>query len=70
MKPTTKKSFLSAVILTAAFSSVLLLGPMLGGSGSRVGLVFNAVVIGLAIVLSALVWATGSADSDDHHRKH
>lgn len=70
MKPTTKKTFLSTVILTAAFSIVLLLGPALGGSNSAKRLIVVAVVLGLGVIVATLVWATGSADSDDHHRKH
>lgn len=66
MKPVTKKTLLSTVILTAAFSVVLLLGPVLGRSESLQRLIVSGVVMALAIVLSALVWATGS---DDHHRK-
>lgn len=66
MKPVTKKTVLSTAILTAAFSLVLIVAPALGSGDSlkqRGG-------VGLAMIASAVIWATGSADSDDHHRKH
>jgi hypothetical protein len=66
MKPVTKNALLSIAILTMAFSVMLLLGPAVGRSGSPQRLIVSGVVMTLAILLSALVWATAS---DDHHRK-
>lgn len=70
MKPVTKKTLWSSVILTAAFGIVLLIGPMLGGTGSAQGLIVSGIIMGTALVLSTLIWATGSADADNDHRKH
>ena len=70
MKPVKKKTVWSSVILTAAFSIVLLVGPMLGGTGNAQGLIVSVLVMGAALVLSTLVWAAGSTDSDhDHHKR-
>jgi len=69
MKPVTKKIIWSSAILTAAFSSVLLFGPMLGGADGARRLIVSVIIMGAALVLSTLIWATGSADSDNDHRK-
>ena len=70
MKSLTRKTLWSTVILTAGFSLVLLVGPALA-QGDRTKLtILSAVVMGIAVFASALVWAKGSTNSDDHHGKH
>lgn len=69
MKPVTRKTILSSVVLTAAFSVVLILVPAFGGAESPQRLIVSVRVMGAAIVLSALVWATDSAGPDDHHKR-
>jgi hypothetical protein len=69
MKPLTRKKLWSTVIPTAGFVLVLLAGPALTQGNRTKLVVLGAVVMGVAVFASALVWATGSADSDDHHRK-
>lgn len=69
MKPVTRKTILSSAILTAAFTEVLFLSPVLGGAESPPRLLVSGAVMGAAIVLTALVWATGSAGPGDHHKR-
>jgi len=70
MKPLTRKTLWSTVILTAGFSLAFLAGPALAQGDRTKLIVLGAVVMGVAVFASALVWATGSSDSDDHHGKH
>jgi hypothetical protein len=49
---------------------VFLAGPALAQGDRTKLIVLGAVVMGVAVFASALVWATGSSDSDDHHGKH
>lgn len=70
MKPLTRKTLWSTVILTAGFSLVLFAGPALAQGDRTKLVVLGAVVMGIAVFASALVWATGSSDSDDYHGKH
>jgi hypothetical protein len=69
MKPLTRRTLWSTVILTAGFSLVLFAGPTLAQGDPTKPAVLSAVVMGIAVFASALVWAKGSTNSDDHHRK-
>ncbi len=69
MKPLTRKTLWSTVILTAGFSLVLLAGPALVQGDPTKLAVLSAVVMSIAVFASALAWAKGSTNSDDHHRK-
>lgn len=69
MKPLARKTFWSTAILTAGFALTLLCGSMLAQEDRTKLVVLTTVVMGIAVVASALVWAAGSADSNNHHDK-
>jgi hypothetical protein len=67
MRLVAKKALLTAATLTTAFGIVLILGVALRGSESSWPLILGGTVImGLAICVSALVWAS---DLEDTSRK-
>jgi hypothetical protein len=70
MNPLTRKTLWSTVLLTAGFSLVFLAGPALTQGDRTKLVVLSAAVMGMTAFASALVWATGSADSGDQHGKH
>jgi hypothetical protein len=65
-----KKMIQCGLILTVAFGFVVILGPALGSAESPKRIIVGLIVIGFSIVVSARICAQGSAESDDHHRKH
>ena len=69
MKSLARKTLWSTAILTVAFALTLVCGSMIAREDSAKLVVLTSVVMGIAVVASALVWASGSADSDNRHDK-
>lgn len=69
MKPVTKKTILSSAVLTAGFSLVLFLAPLLAGGAGLTRILVSTLVMGLAVVAAALVWAAGPSGPDDRRKR-
>ena len=69
MKPLARKTLWSTAILTAGFALTLVCSSMLAREDRTSLVVLTIVVMGIAVVVYALVWAAGPADSNNHHDK-
>jgi hypothetical protein len=69
MKSLARKTLWSTAILTIGFALALLCVSMLAQEDHTKLVVLATLVMGIAVVASALIWASGSADSDNRHDK-
>ena len=64
MKPSARKNLPSTVILTVGFALIFTAGPALARGSNSKQAVFSAVIMGIAVIVSALVRASGHDDSN------
>jgi hypothetical protein len=57
---------MSSCILTVAFALVLLAGSAIAKTGFTMRVILTSTIMGLAVLVSAIVWGSGPTDKDDH----